>query len=167
MASHRDVGTSVGIGARVTGDTNKMLSDARIRGAKPTDRPVKLSDGGGLYLMVTPSGARCWRYNYRFGEKQKTLSLGLYPDVSLARARACHLEARQQLAQGIDPSAEKRELGNTFEVVARQWYRRWSAGRHPQYAYYVLKRLEEDLFPRIGSLPCPYRRSRLQHSGMR
>lgn len=153
MASHRDVGTSVGIGARVTGDTNKMLSDARIRGAKPTDRPVKLSDGGGLYLMVTPSGARCWRYNYRFGEKQKTLSLGLYPDVSLARARACHLEARQQLAQGIDPSAEKRELGNTFEVVARQWYRRWSAGRHPQYAYYVLKRLEEDLFPRIGSLP--------------
>jgi integrase len=146
------VGTSVGIGARVTGDTNKMLSDTRIRGAKPTDRPVKLSDGGGLYLMVTPSGARCWRYNYRFCDKQKTLSLGLYPDVSLARARACHLEARQQLAQGIDPSAEKQVQGKTFEVVARAWYARWSPNRHAQYAFYVLKRLEEDVLPKIGSM---------------
>lgn len=135
------------------GDTIKMLSDARIRGAKRPAKPQKLTDSGGLYLLLQPSGGRYWRFNYRFGDRQKTLSLGVYPDVSLARARACHLAARQQLAQGIDPAAEKKETGHTFEVVARQWYARWATDRNPQYAFYVLKRLEEDLFPRIGSLP--------------
>jgi integrase len=130
-----------------------MLSDAGIRRLKRSQWPQKLSDGGGLYLLLQPNGARYWRFNYRFGERQKTLSLGVYPDVSLARARECHREARQQLAQGIDPSAQKQELGKTFEVVAREWYARWATGRHHQYAFYVLKRLEEDVFPRIGSMP--------------
>ena len=129
-----------------------MLSDVRIRGAKPSDRPQKLTDGAGLYLLLLPSGARYWRFNYRFGDKQKTLSLGVYPDVPLVRARALLLEARQLLAQGIDPSAEKQEQGKTFEVVARAWYARWSPNRHKQYAYYVMKRLEEDVFPKIGSM---------------
>jgi integrase len=100
-----------------------------------------------------PSGGRYWRFNYSFEGRNKTFALGVYPDVSLVRARVKHQEARLQLAQGIDPGAEKQVQGRTFEVVARAWHKRWAANRHPQYAYYVMKRLEEDVFPKIGSIP--------------
>jgi len=130
-----------------------MLSDVRIRGAKSPARPQKLTDGGGLYLLLQPNGAKYWRFNYRFGEKQKTLSYGTYPDVPLVRARALHLEARRLLAEGVDPAAKKQVEQTTFESVARSWYARWSVGRHTQYAYYVRKRLEEDVFPAIGARP--------------
>ncbi len=130
-----------------------MLTDSQIRSAKSSDRPRKLTDSRGLYLLLTPSGGRYWRFNYSFDGRSKTLAFGVYPDVSLVRARVRHQEARLQLAQGIDPSAEKQVQGKTFEVVARAWFERWSKNRHPQYAYYVNKRLEEDVFPKIGSIP--------------
>ncbi len=85
-----------------------MLTDAQIRGFRPWAHPRKLFGGRGLYLHVMPNGGRYWRFNYRFNRKQKTLALGVYPDVSLATARIRHQEARRQLAEGIDPAIEKR-----------------------------------------------------------
>jgi integrase len=128
-----------------------MLTDAQLRGFKPSDRPRKYSDGGGLHLLVAPSGGKYWRYSYSFNGKQKTLALGVYPDVPLARARERHQEARRQLADGIDPSAKKQADGLTFEVVARRWYAHWAMNRNARHAGYVLKRLEADIFPQIGS----------------
>jgi integrase len=130
-----------------------MLTDTRIRAAKPADRPFKLADARGLYLQVAINGGRYWRFNYRFQGRQKTLAIGTYPDVSLVRARERHQEARRLLAEGIDPAAEQKLLVTTFESVARVWYERWKVGRHPQYAFYVLKRLEGDIFPSIGAQP--------------
>ena len=130
-----------------------MLTDTQIRGAKVVDLPRKLFDSGGLYLHVMPNGGRYWRFNYRFQGKGKTLALGTYPDVLLARARERHGEARRLLAEGIDPAAEKQVTSKDFESVARAWYARWKAGRNQQYAFYVLKRLETDIFPLIGTKP--------------
>src|SRR4029077_16050090 len=124
-----------------------MLTDSLIRSVKRSTRPRKLSDRGGLHLLVAPHGGRYWRYSHRFNGKQKTIALGVYPDVGLAKARARHLEARQLLADGIDPSTEKRAAGKTFETVAREWHTHWMANRHQRHAHYVLKRLEADIFP--------------------
>jgi hypothetical protein len=88
-----------------------MLSEAEVREVRPLRHARKLTDGGGLYLLVVPNGGRYWRYNYRFEGKFKTLSLGIYPDVSLAKARARHQIARSQVADGANPSIEKRALG--------------------------------------------------------
>jgi integrase len=130
-----------------------MLTDTSLRSVKPTDRPQKLSDSGGLYLHVAPNGGKYWRYNYRFQGKQKTLALGVYPDVSLAKARERHQEARRHLADGVDPSAERQSSAKSFELVARDWHAHWKAGRSQGYAHYVLKRLEADIFPDLGALP--------------
>jgi integrase len=130
-----------------------MLTEARVRNAKPSDRPVKIADGGGLYLAVMPNGGRYWRFDYRFVGKRKTLALGTYPDVLLATARARHQDARRDLSQGIDPAAQKQIAITTFETVAREWYARWKVGRNQQYAFYVLKRLETDIFPAFGAKP--------------
>ena len=130
-----------------------MLNDTQIRRIKPADRAQKLSDGEGLYLRIEPNGGRYWRFNYRFNGKQKTLALGVYPEVSLAKARTRLREAREALADDVDPSVAKQAKGKTFEVVAREWHSQWSVNRNRHYAHYVLKRLEEDVFPRIGSQP--------------
>ncbi len=130
-----------------------MLTDTQVRNAKPGERPRKLYDARGLYLHVMPHGGRWWRFNYRINGKSKTLSLGVYPDVSLAKARARHQEAREQLADGIDPSAAKRALGRDFETVAREWFAHWKLGRNERYAHYVIVRLEADVFPEIGVRP--------------
>ena len=79
------------------------LTDTRIRNAKPKPRPYKLSDGGGMYLLIMPSGARYWRMDYRFAGKRRTLALGVYPEVPLAQARARREEARASLARDADP----------------------------------------------------------------
>ena len=87
-----------------------MLTELGIRCVKPLRRPRKISDGGGLYLLVAPNGGQYWRYNYRFNGKQKTLALGIYPDVPLNKARARHQAARFLLASGVDPSLQRRAL---------------------------------------------------------
>lgn len=130
-----------------------MLTDAALRAVAPLDRSQKLFDGGGLYLLVMPNGGRYWRFNYRFSGKYKTLAIGVYPDVALAKARARHKAARELLIDGVDPSADRKTSGKTFETVARDWHEHWKAGRSAGYAHYVLTRLEVDLFPDLGRLP--------------
>lgn len=128
-----------------------MLTDSRIRAAKPGSRPRRLWDGNGLFLKMMSNGGRYWRFNYKFDGKQKTLALGVYPEVSLAKARERLADAREQLADGLDPAVKKRTASKSFEAVAREWHKRWSVHRHGGYAHYVLKRLEEDVFPAIGA----------------
>src|SRR5205823_9708102 len=98
------------------------LTDIAIKAAKPTAKPVKLFDAGGLFLIVAPSGGRWWRFKYRFQGKAKTLSLGTYPTVSLKDARERRNELKRQLARGIDPDvvrkAGKVAQANTFELLA-------------------------------------------------
>ncbi|KPF84805.1 integrase arm-type DNA-binding domain-containing protein [Novosphingobium sp. AAP93] len=106
-----------------------MLTDLAVRKAVARDKPYKLSDGGGLYLLVTKAGQRCWRVDYRFGEKRATAALGVYPTVTLAEARAKRLEIKKQIAEGINPAA-KRKIDkitgplanvNSFRAVAEEW----------------------------------------------
>lgn len=137
------------------------LTATAIRNAKPRKTARRLFDGGGLYLEVAPSGGRWWRLKYRIGGKEKRLSLGVYPAVSLADARERRDEARKLLAAGVDPSAqrqaEKREAAmrdaNTFEAVAREWHGKLSAKWTQGHADDVLRRLEANLFPDLGALP--------------
>jgi hypothetical protein len=95
-----------------------MLTESQVRRLRTVRYPRKFFDGGGLYLLVAPNGGRYWRYNYRFNGKHKTLALGIYPDVPLAKARARHLAARQLLAEDIDPSFVKKVQGKSFSFVA-------------------------------------------------
>ena len=130
-----------------------MLTESRIRAAKPSIRQYRLADTGGLYLQVERSGGRYWRFNYRLHARQKTLALGVYPDVSLLKVRGRHRIAREQLADGVDPSLEKQASGKSFEAVAREWFARWQTDRNQRHAHYVIRRLEVDIFPEIGSRP--------------
>ena len=99
-----------------------MLTETELQAIEPLRYSRKISDGGGLYLLVTPKGGRCWRYAYRFGKKQKTLALGTYPEVPLERARSRHALARNLLAHGLDPSAVKAALGkHLFVATMREW----------------------------------------------
>lgn len=128
-----------------------MLTDTRVRGVKSTRRPQKLTDARGLYLLVTPSGGKYWRYDYSFNGKRKTLAFGVYPDVGLGKARERHHGARQQLAEGIDPGVVQQSVNQDFEAVARAWLAHWRTGRSERYVGYVIARLESDVFPQIGS----------------
>lgn len=135
------------------------LTDTAIRKAKPSDKAQRLFDAGGLYLEVAPAGGKWWRLKYRVGGKEKRLSLGTYPDTSLADARAKRDEARKQLAAGIDPAEHRKatkaageeRAANSFEVVAREWLakRDWVTA----YAVKVTAWLENDVFPWIGKRP--------------
>ena len=136
----------------------KPLTDTTIRATKPGPKAAKLRDGGGLYLLVRPDGARWWRFDYRrpVTSKQNTLSFGTYPEVSLADARARRADARRQLAAGIDPGEHRKaekaagaeRAANSFEVVAREWLGKqaWVEG----YKSKVVAWMENDVFPRIG-----------------
>jgi len=112
------------------GDTVLKLTDTRIRSARPKAQAFKLSDGGGMYLLVTPEGGRYWRMDYRFLGKRRTVALGVYPTVTLSNARVRREEARELLAQNIDPNeakkstkrASKLAAKNTFEAVAREFF---------------------------------------------
>jgi len=130
-----------------------MLTDSQVRSAKAADQPRKMFDERGLYLQVMPNGGRYWRFNYQFNGKHKTLALGTFPDVSLARARQKHYEARRELAEGIDPGAAKQALCRDFETVARAWLAHWRPGRSERYVDYVVSRLKGDIFPEIGARP--------------
>jgi integrase len=134
------------------------LSDTAIRTAKPGEKARKLSDGGGLYLEVSPSGGKWWRLKYRFEGKEKRLALGVYPDVGLKQARTRRDEARRLLADGIDPGAQRKAIkatraeqaANTFELVAREWYATKSAKWAASHGERILRRMERDVFPWIG-----------------
>lgn len=137
------------------------LSDTSIRNAKPSDKPRKLADGGGLYIEVAPSGGKWWRFKYRFEGKEKRVSLGIYPDVGLKDAREKHAEARKLLAAGVDPSANKKATkaaqgersANSFEVVAREWFDKHAPNWKENHSSKIIRRLEVDIFPWLGGTP--------------
>lgn len=138
------------------------LSDTFTRNTKHsgTSAGDKYSDGGGMYLHITKAG-KYWRMNYRFAGKQKTLALGVYPVVSLAKARQGRDKAREMLAQGVDPSTAKKDdkmaivaaAANTFEAVARKFHALKSGGWSEGHATKWLRMNELYLFPHIGTLP--------------
>ncbi|MBS0217522.1 MAG: tyrosine-type recombinase/integrase [Proteobacteria bacterium] len=139
------------------------LTEVLCKGAAcPEDRPrVRLTDAGGLYLEVHPAGGKHWRWKYRHAGKEKRLSLGTYPSVTLAKARLARDAARLTLAEGVDPVqaksdaklAKRLRLGTSFEAVARTWFEDWKGPRSPRHADYVLRRLESDVFPALGRKP--------------
>ena len=136
------------------------LNDVAVRKAKPKDKPYKLSDGRGMYLLVNETG-KYWRLDYRFDAKRKTLALGCYPDIPLAKARERREEARQQIATGTDPAQLRKVLkqatserrANSFEAIAREWQNKQASGWTDGHAGRTLKRLERDVFPWIGGTP--------------
>lgn len=136
------------------------LTDVAVRKAQSAEKPYKLADGKGMYLYVTAAG-KYWRMDYRYTDKRKTLALGVYPDVSLAQARERRDEARKKLANDVDPMAEKKAIKlsrlqsaeNSFEAVAREWFSKYSPGWATTHAEKIIRRLERDLFPWLGSHP--------------
>lgn len=139
-----------------------MLSDTRIRAAKPADKPIRLRDERGLYLEVTPSGGRWWRLKYRFAGREKMLSMGTYPDTTLKLARDKRDRARELLAEGVDPSEVRRAekatraapVLNGFEAVAREWHSTVHLAKvSPGHGARTLIRLEQDVFPWLGGVP--------------
>jgi len=149
------------------------LTDIQVKSAKAKDKDYKLTDGEGMFLLVASSGGKRWRFKYRFDGKEKLLALGIYPDISLIEARAKRHEARNQLAHGIDPGAERKELKqvtqekqeiteNSFELVAREWHTKFSTQDPkkpnkevwtPGHAETIMSRLERDVFPWMGVKP--------------
>lgn len=136
------------------------LTDIKVKTAKPKDKPYKLADGGGMYLLINTNGSKYWRMKYRFAGKEKMLSIGVYPDVTLADAREKRSEARKLLAAGGDPGrqkgrkiAQQMSLKNTFEAIAREWHQskadRWSL----RYRDEIIDTFEKDIFPYIGKRP--------------
>jgi integrase len=137
------------------------LSDAKIKNAKPRKKPLRMFDERGLYLEVSPAGGKWWRFKYRHSDKEKRLSLGVYPDVSLRTARDLRDDARKLLAAGIDPGAHRKakkaasaeSAANSFEVVTREWFSKYSPNWAPGHASRVIRLFERDLFPWIGERP--------------
>lgn len=137
------------------------LSDIQVKTAKPAEKPLRLFDGGGMYLEISPTGGKLWRMKYRFEGKEKRLSFGIYPGVSLREARDRREEARKQLAQGIDPAAQKKAIkaakaevnANSFEVVAREWFDKFKTTRTEAHTSKIIARLERDIFPWLGAQP--------------
>ena len=142
------------------------LDAKTVQNVKPGEKPQKLFDGGGLYLLIQPTGGKLWRLKYRIGGKEKLLSLGVYPQVGLKDARDRRDKARQDIAQGIDPSnkrkAEKTSratlAANSFEVVAREWHLTIHKPKVSEgHAARTLVRLEQDVFPWLGAEPSAHR----------
>ena len=137
------------------------LTQIKIQSAKPKEKPYKLGDSGGLYLLVTPTGGKCWRFKYRILNKEKVLALGLYPDLSLAEAREKRDAARKLKALDVDPGEHKKQQRliaiqndrNTFEHIAREWHEWKWATKSPYYAKQIMQRLQNDVFPKIGRRP--------------
>jgi integrase len=134
-----------------------MMSERDLREILLRNKPYKLADAGGLFLLVRPTGHHGWRFKYRIHGREKLLSFGPYPEISLAKARAQRKAAKALLRDGVDPSvtrqAEKTAGTNSFEAIAREWIAlyspRWTVG----YLDHVLRRLERDIFPWIGATP--------------
>jgi integrase len=137
------------------------LTDITVRTAKPKDKQYKLSDTAGLHLLIKPTGSKYWRYKYRVAGKEKLLSIGVYPIVSLAEAREKCLLARKQLSNGIDPSQDKKDkklkhnqdTQHSLEAIAREWHKNQQLSWTDRHSDYVMRRLETNLFPELGSKP--------------
>ncbi|MBI3229157.1 MAG: integrase arm-type DNA-binding domain-containing protein, partial [Burkholderiales bacterium] len=137
------------------------LTDTSIRNSKPKEKAFKVSDERGLFILINPNGSKLWRLKYSFEGKEKLLSLGSYPEVSLKDARERRDDARKMLANGIDPSENRKaqktakveRAANSFEIVAREWFAKqvptWSA----IHADRVIARLQRDIFPWLGGRP--------------
>jgi len=139
----------------------ESLTETAIRNAKPREKSYKLGDGRGLYLLVEPNGSKLWRLKYRFAEKDRKLSFGRYPQVTLARARERQLEARRLIDGEVDPLEHKQQEkratrlanSNSFEAVGREWFLKFSATWAASHSSKVLLRLENNLFPWLGPRP--------------
>lgn len=137
------------------------LTDTLIRNAKPGTKPIKLFDERGLFLLVTPTGGKWWRFRYMFDGKEKLLSLGVYPDISLKDARERRDEARKLVANCVNPSENRKIqksaradlIANSFEVVAREWFAKYSATWAKNHGDRIIRRFERDIFPWIGARP--------------
>jgi integrase len=141
------------------------LTDTAIRTMKRQQKPFKMYDRDGLFLLANPSGSKLWRWRYRFDGKEKLMALGEYPVLGLAQARELHLAARKTLATGVDPMAERkaeaeirqrevqarqRDAESSFEKIAHKWWELWSIGKSPRHADTVMRRLKADVFPAYG-----------------
>lgn len=137
------------------------LTDAKIRNTKPSAKPIKITDGGGLHLEVRPTGAKLWRYRYRIAGKENVFAIGEYPHVSLAEARMQRDQARALVKQGLHPAHSRQAAqlathtanANTFEAVAREWVSKKAPSWTPYYRRQVESFLGADVFPYIGKLP--------------
>ncbi len=137
------------------------LTDTEIRKAKGKGSAYRMSDGGGLYLCVTPAGGKLWRWKYRHDGREKLMSFGKYPDVSLAAARDAHGKARAVLAGGSDPmalrkaekTAQAASTENSFQSVSARWLKHWCDGKSPRHVDYIERRMEADILPRLGARP--------------
>ncbi len=133
------------------------LTDTAIRALKPAEKAQKISDGNGLYLLVTPGGKKHWRFRYFIQGRENMLSLGAYPEVSLKEARERCADARKQVSAGTDPSVAKKAktqaLQTTFEKVAMEWLENQKAVWSPGYIKMTGQRLAKNIFPFLGSRP--------------
>jgi integrase len=137
------------------------LTDTEIRRSKPAERPYKLSDGGGLHLLITQAGGKLWRWKYRFDGAEKLMALGRYPEVALADARERRDAARKRLANGIDPMAErmaektavKIATEHTFEKIADLWLEHWRDNKSERHSATTRNRLKVNVYPVLGDRP--------------
>jgi integrase len=149
------------VGISLKWEVTMPLSDTEIRKTKAREKSYKLSDGGGLYVSITPTGGKLWRWAYRHEGKQKTMAFGKYPDVSLALARIRHREARTLLATGVDPMAQRKaektaqqiSCANSFGSVAARWLEHWADGKSPRHVDSVRRRMAADILPGLGARP--------------
>lgn len=138
-----------------------MLTETQVRNAKPSLKPLRLFDAGGMYLEIAPNGGKWWRLKYRHLGKEKRMSLGVYPDVGLKIARERRNEARKLLTDGVDPSENRKAIrasqversGNSFEVVAREWFGKYSPSWAACHSSRIIRRFEKDIFPWLGDRP--------------
>lgn len=137
------------------------LTVAEIKSLEPKEKAYRRTDGQGLYLEVRPTGTKCWRYKYRFNGKEKLLSIGTFPEISLAQARREHQIARLQLAEGVDPSAAKQlsklmgkvAAADSFEAIGEEWIEFALAGKSESHIARSTRLLRKELFPFIGQKP--------------
>lgn len=137
------------------------LTDIIVKNLKPKDKQYKVADEKGMFLLVKPNGRKYWRLKYRFANKEKMFALGVYPEISLKNARKKREGVRKQLADGIDPSQQRKlekltrhiNSENSFESIAREWHDTKKLGWTERHASYVIRRIEADIFPAIGFRP--------------
>ena len=137
------------------------LTELQIKKAQPKDKVYRIFDGHGLHIEITPKGQKWWRYKYLYNGKEKRISLGVYPEISLKEARERHIEQRLALSKGMDPSAVRkvkkvqslRASNNTFEALGREWFVTYEKDVSLGQATRVMRRLERDIFPFLGAMP--------------